>query len=47
MELRIRHIPEELHLELKLIAVKERKSINAKIIELIEKEVARKNKGKR
>ncbi len=46
MEFRLRNIEDRLYIDLKVIAAREQKSINQKIIELIEKEVVRINTGK-
>ena len=42
MEFRLRNIPDELYIELKVIAARERKPVNKKIIELIREEVSKK-----
>ena len=44
MELRVRNVPAELHLKIKLLAVTQRKTVNEKIIELLQKAVEEERK---
>ena len=44
MELRVRNVPDELHLRIKLLAVTQRKTVNEKIIELLQKAVEEERK---
>ena len=46
VEFRLRNVPDDLFIELKVIATRERKTMNEKLIELIRKEVERKTDGK-
>ena len=47
MEMRIRDIPDELHLKFKLICTAKRVSMNEYIIRLIEKEVEKREREKK